>query len=114
MRSKPGDIERIRHMIEAIDRIEAFTEGMSLAAFMEEEVVQYAVIKNFEIIGEASYHLSKELKESHEQVEWRKIEGLRHILVHDYYKINSELLWNTKEEKLVDLKIELEGILETE
>jgi uncharacterized protein with HEPN domain len=114
MNGKPGNLERIRHMLDAIDKIEQFTGDMDYVGFAENEMAQYAVIKNFEILGEAAYQVTKELKEKHEQIEWRKIEGMRHILVHDYYRINSELLWNTKEEKLHDLRIDLEDLLENE
>lgn len=112
MKGRPDDLERLRHMVEAIDRIDEFTEKMDLAAFQENEMAQFAVIKNFEIIGEAVYHISKELKEKYAKIEWRKIEGMRHVLVHDYYRVNNALLWNTKEEKLVDLRIQVEEILE--
>ena len=111
MKGKPDDLERIRHMIEAIERIEQFTEDMDRVSFMQNEMAQYAVIKNFEILGEAAYQISKELKEKHFDIEWSKIEGMRPILVHDYYRVNSELLWNTKEEKLNALRIRLEEVL---
>jgi len=101
-------------MIEAIDRIDRFTEDMDLTAFAENEGIQYGVIKNFEIIGEAAYHLSKELKKQYSDMEWRKMEGMRHFLVHEYYRINHELLWNTKEDKLPDLRSKLMDILEAE
>ncbi len=112
MKGKPDDFERIMHMVEAIDRIEQFTEDMNYATFMDNEMAQYAVIKNFEILGEAAYQISKALKEKYFEAEWDKIEGMRHILVHDYYRINSQILWNTKEEKLKDLRGQLREILE--
>ena len=86
---------------------------MDLTAFEEAEETQYAVIKNFEIIGEAAYHLPRELREAHPApaVEWRKITAFRHILVHDYYKINLTILWNAKEEKLETLAGQVKLIL---
>ena len=57
-----------------------------------EPLLYYGLIKHVEIIGEAIYMLSKEFKEEHPEVEWQTIADLRHILVHDYYRINSELL----------------------
>jgi uncharacterized protein with HEPN domain len=87
---------------------------MDFVAFQKNEMAQFAVIKNFEIIGEAAYHISKELKAKYLEIEWSKIEGMRHVLVHDYYRVNSELIWNTKEEKLGDLRVRLEIILEKE
>jgi uncharacterized protein with HEPN domain len=114
MKGKPDDLERVRHMLEAIDKIERFTDDMDYAAFLANEMAQYAVIKNFEILGEAAYQLSRVLKEKYPDIEWSKIEGMRHILVHEYYRINSELLWNTKEERLTDLRIQMEELLSAE
>jgi len=112
MKRKPDDLERIQHMVDAIDKIDQFTADMDYKAFFQNEMAQFAVIKNLEIIGEAAYQISKEFKEIHRNVDWTRIEGMRHVLVHDYYRINVELIWNTKEEKLVDLKIQLEEMLD--
>ena len=110
MPTKPTDRERLAHMMRGIEKIFAYTEDMTLDTFLASELVQDAVIKNFEVIGEAAYHISSELKEAHPDIEWRKIQGLRHVLVHDYYQINPEILWNTKEQYLSDLLYRLEGV----
>lgn len=112
MNAKPDDQERLRHIIDAIDRIKRFTKGMSYQSFSEDEVTQFAIIKNFEIIGEASYHLTDELRNANPEVEWRKIMAFRHILVHDYYKINLEIVWKAKENKLDELSGQIKNIME--
>lgn len=104
MNEKPDDIERLAHIIEAIDRINKFTRKMNLEDFLGNEMAQYAVIKNFEIIGEAAYHLTDELKNKYPDIEWKKIQAFRHVLVHDYYMINLEVVWKSKENKLDKLK----------
>jgi len=71
-------------------------------------------VKNFEVIVEAAYHLSFELKEKYVNIDWSRIQGLRHVLVHDYYKINPEILWNTKDDQLYNLLIDLETVIKTE
>ena len=111
MSAKPDEKERLRHIIDAIGRIKRFTEGMNYQDFAKDEVTQFAIIKNFEIIGEASYQLTDELKSANPQVEWQKIMAFRHILVHDYYKINLEIVWKAKENKLDDLRSQIEHIL---
>lgn len=103
---KPNDFERINHMISSINKIFSYTEDLSYEDFYKNELIQDAGIKNFEVIGEAAYHINAELKEKYDNIEWKKIQGLRHVLVHDYYKINPEILWNTKNEYLQDLLIE--------
>ena len=111
MKNKPSLSERLTHIIEAIDRIKRFTAKMDVNDFTANEMAQYAVIKNFEIIGEACYHLPNDFKDQYPHVEWRKITTFRHILVHDYYKINMEIVWNTIENRLDELKSQIRAIL---
>lgn len=114
MPAKPTDFERIEHMMESIIKIFNYTEKLSFEDFNNNDLIQDAVVKNFEVIGEAAYHVTSELKDSNEHIEWKKIQGLRHVLVHDYYKINPEILWNTKDEYLNDLLIDLEELINKE
>lgn len=114
MSAKPSESERLAHIIEAIDRIFRFRDQLSYEEFLNNEMAQFAIIKNFEIIGEAAYHLSKELRATHSSIEWRKVIAFRHILVHDYYKINTEIVWNAIENKLMDMRIGIEQILSEE
>lgn len=114
MPAKPTDLERIDHMVQSIKKIFSYTKDLDYKAFQMSELIQDAVIKNFEIIGEAAYHITSELKEDYPNIEWKKIQGLRHILVHDYYKINPEILWNTKEVYLDALLVDLVGLIEKE
>lgn len=108
MKEKPSKEDRLNHMVEGIDRIFRFVEGMDYEGYLENEMAQYAIIKNFEIIGEAAYQLPKEYRLANEEkIEWRKIMGFRHILVHDYYKINKEIVWNTIHDRLHELKDEI-------
>ena len=112
MSARPDDRERLNHIIEAIDRIKRFTGAMDFEAFSKDEVVQFAIIKNFEIIGEAAYHLTDEVREANPQVEWKKIMAFRHILVHDYYKINLEIVWKARKNKIDEMRKQIEAILE--
>ncbi len=112
MSERPLDRERLRHIIEAIDRIYRFTEDMTFEDFLENEMAQFAIIKNFEIIGEAVYQIDRKMKEAFPEVEWRRIAAFRHILVHDYYKINMEIVWNAREKNLLQLRRQVERMLE--
>lgn len=112
MSAKPDDKERLNHIIEAIDRIKRFTREMDYEEFSKDEVIQFAIIKNFEIIGEAAYHLTDEIKGENPEVDWRKIMAFRHILVHDYYKVNLEIVWKARENKIDELRNQIKEILE--
>ncbi|MEM0992551.1 MAG: HepT-like ribonuclease domain-containing protein [Bacteroidota bacterium] len=110
-RKIPSTKERLQHINEAIDKVLLFTDDISYEDFFEDEIKQLAVIKLFEIIGEASYQLEKTYKEKNTHIEWAKMEGLRHILVHEYYRVDVEILWNTKELFLHDLGEEIAILL---
>ena len=112
MNVEPSERERLKHIIEAIDRIFRFRDQLTYKDFVDNEMAQFAIIKNFETIGEAAYHLSKETRLSNDRIEWRKVIAFRHILVHDYYKINTKIVWNAIEEKLLNMKVEIERMLE--
>ena len=114
MTVKPSDLERIEHILESIYKIYAYTDDIGFVEFSKTPLIQDAVIKNYEIIGEAAYHISAELKEKYENIDWKNMQGLRHVLVHDYYKINPEILWNTKEQELHTLLLDLEDLLKSE
>lgn len=114
MKAKPNDIQRIEHMIAAIETIFEYTENISKEIFCKGGIILDAVIKNFQVLGEAAYHITKTTQQYHQQIPWKKIAGLRHVLVHDYYEINPEILWNVKEDFLPNLQIELTQLLNKE
>ena len=111
-RKIPSTKERLQHINEAIDKVLLFTKDISYEDFFEDEIKQLAIIKLFEIIGEASYQLEKAYKAENMHIEWAKMEGLRHILVHEYYRVDIEILWNTKEFFLHELGEKIAALLE--
>lgn len=104
MREKPKDKTRLLHMLEAIDNIFEFTEGITFEAYKSDKILRFAVIKNLEIIGEAAYLLTKNFREKHLDVEWNVIIGMRHVLVHGYYQIKDEIVWATIQTELQPLR----------
>jgi len=112
MREKIRDKSRLEHIIESIDNIFEFTENVSLEQFAVNKMMWYAVFKNLEIIGEASYMLTNELREKYTEIEWEKIIGLRHVLVHGYYTINANIVWKIVENDLIPLKEKIKSIYE--
>ena len=108
MREKPKDINRLSHIIEAIDNLFEFTKGISFDGYKGNKILRFAVIKNLEIIGEAAYLLTNEFKEKHPEVEWKVIIGMRHVLVHGYYQISDEMVWATIQTELLPLKEKVE------
>lgn len=112
MREKPRDSGRLRHMLHAMENINRFVADKTLDDFAVDSLLYYAVIKNLEIIGEAAYMLTAEFKETHQLTPWNQIVGMRHFLVHGYYQIDSHEVWNTIQQDLQPLRIQLSQYLE--
>lgn len=108
MRDKPNDPARLELIEEAISNIEEFLQGIdSFPSFESNKILCHAVIYNLQCVGENAYKLSREFVSSHREVDWDAIEGLRHVLVHDYYTVNMEMVWNILEKDLPELKARL-------
>jgi uncharacterized protein with HEPN domain len=105
-----SDRERLLDIQEAIARIERYLAGgrRSLSA---DEVLQQAVLRHLQIIGEAVRALSAELKEKHPEVPWAKIVGMRHVLVHNYFDIDEEVVTEVVKHDLPDLERKVAAIL---
>lgn len=114
MREEVRDKSRLEHILECIDNIVEFTKEISYNDLLTNKILNFAVIKNLEIIGEASYKITKEFKAKHPEIEWRVIINLRHVLVHGYYKIKQEVIWDIIQKDLQPLKEQIQMIYDSE
>jgi len=104
------DRERLLDIAEAIERIERYTiRGRS--AFEEDELIQTWVLHHLQIIGEAVRALSSETISSTDEIEWQKIVGMRNILVHNYFSIDTDIVWAVIENDLSRLKDSVVSLL---
>ena len=111
MREAIKDRGRLEHMLSAIENVEEFTKDITLDDFVKSKVLFFAVVNNIEIVGEATYMLTKEYKQSHQSVPWLVIEKMRHVLVHGYYTISPEKVWETVQEDIPLLKEQIIALL---
>ena len=90
-------------IVEAIDKIQHYAEGLSYEEFCQSNMVVDAVLRNLELIGEASSHVSNEIKEEYPEVPWKLMISMRNILIHEYFGVDLEIVWKTIQESLPEL-----------
>lgn len=105
--NKKDDLLFIEHILLSVNKIEKYCEPIIADEFVSNELLQDAVIRNFEIIGEATKKISDDFKRIHAEIPWRKMAGMRDILIHDYLGIDIYAVWETIERDLPSLKTQL-------
>jgi uncharacterized protein with HEPN domain len=107
-------LQHLDDILEAIGNIEEDTNGISFEEFVADRRRRDAVIRNFQVIGEAIKNLPPDLRERYPDTDWKKIAGFRDVLIHVYYGIKHTILWDNATNKLPDLKKEIQYILKSE
>ena len=111
MKGRIGDKQRLLHIAESISEIEQYISGTSFGHFLQHSMMRFATIKQLEIIGEAANYITEETKTRFTDIQWRQIIGLRHILVHEYFGVDSNLVWQIIVNDLPDLKQKVQEVL---
>ena len=105
---------RIEDILEAIQRIQYYTSGMTFGSFKADQKTIDAVIRNLEIIGEAAGHVPDEIAHRYDQLPWEEMRGMRNVLIHEYFGVSIGILWHTITHNLPPLVEQLEDIFEEE
>jgi uncharacterized protein with HEPN domain len=114
MRERIRDKERLIHILTAIDNLIDGSKRYTVEQAEIDSIIFYGFVKQVEIIGEATYKLTKEFREAHPDTEWEVIEGMRHVLVHGYYMITPHKVWRVINNDLPLLRPQIERYIKEE
>ncbi len=104
----------IEDVLTCIEKIERYTSNVSFEDFSGNDMAVDAVIRNFEIIGEAVKKIPEEIKKRYADVEWKEAAGFRDVLIHDYFGIDIEAVWDTVRNNILPFKKQILKVLESE
>jgi len=105
---------RIKDMIASIEHIMAYTSGLDFKQFQLDRKTVDAVVRNFEIIGEAAAHVPAEIVADYSKIPWQDIRDMRNLMIHEYFGINEKIVWHTIQEDLSPLIVQLNEILKNQ
>jgi uncharacterized protein with HEPN domain len=111
MKNKISDKERLLHILDSIDSIIDFTQNISYQQYIDDFKLRLALIKLLEIIGEAANGISEETQLRFSEVEWSILKSVRNVLVHEYYGIDYDIIWNTIKDRIPELKQKISTVL---
>ncbi len=113
MRGKQGDKARLLHIYEAIQELESYLKDKDYTDFLTNSMFRFACIKQLEIIGEAANHLTEQIKSESPEIEWSQVVGMRNVFVHQYFGIDSGLVWDILIHDIPDMKMKIITILDS-
>jgi len=105
---------RIEDILDAINKIQRYTRGMTLEDFRASDIVMDAVIQNLGVIGEAARYVPAEVQSSYANIPWDKMRGIRNVIIHEYFGISISIVWQTTKEDLPPLVPLLQRVLNGE
>lgn len=106
-------LDRIQDILTSAKNIQSFSEGMTLDVFLADQRTVRAVAFEFTTLGEAARVIPEDVQECYPNIPWRKMQNIRNVLVHEYFRIDEEILWKTVQEDIPSLIAALEYILES-
>ncbi len=103
----------LTHIQDAIETIEEYLQGVTYEQFTSSKMIIDAVVRELEIIGEASNNLSPQFKQGNPKIQWRRMKDMRNFLIHEYFGVNTKVVWNTCKNDVPVLKSFIKTLLDS-
>ena len=103
----------LQHILESVAALQEYVSGLTAAEFLSNREKQDSAERRLQIVGEAIVQLPNAFKDKHADIPWAKIAGLRNRLVHEYFDIDHQLVWNTIEKSVPEFKKQIEALLKS-
>ncbi len=111
---RPSTLDYLRHILDEATYLLTATDQIDESTFLGDETLKRACVGSIEIIGEATKQIAPELRNKYTQVEWRAMSGMRDVLVHDYFGVDYQIVWDVVRTKIPQLQTEVQKILNQE
>jgi uncharacterized protein with HEPN domain len=108
-----NDITYLRHILDAIGKIESYLTGATYESFSNNSMMVDAVVRELEIVGEASSNLSETFRDKHPDIPWRDAVDMRNFLIHEYFGVRKKVVWDTCKEDLPVMKRLIDKLLDS-
>ncbi len=105
------DIARLKHMLDSTEAILSFSKGKRRASLGKNRLLLSAILREFEIIGEAANRISEKTKKQFSHIPWKELIGMRNRLIHAYFDVDHDIIWNTVREYLPSFQKQLENAI---
>ena len=112
MRERARDKGRLQDIVEYSNNVSMLIEDFTFEELIADKRTYYSVMKNVEIVGEAAFMLTHDFKKAHPEIPWKTVQGMRHVLVHDYYTITPAAVWDVVTEDIPTLKPQIQLLFE--
>lgn len=109
---KKDDSVYLHHILDAFEQIESYTNGVSYDDFAENRLLQDGVIRQLEVMGEAARNITEDLRSAHSNIPWRQMIGLRNRMIHAYFNINLQIIWEIIQGDIPNLREDIKCVLE--
>lgn len=102
----------LRDILDAMEKAQKFVENITYEEFIKDDKTVFAAIRALEIIGEATKNIPDETRKQNPGVPWKEMAGMRDVLIHDYFGVDMQTVWLTVTEKIPEVKLSLQKLLE--